>query len=117
MSISEFNREELQTLALHNCPTALIYDLRDDIDSIPDDILKIIAESKGVADLLPYDLGRIAFLNEVSIPAWDETLMEWIANNTGSKVGSGIEPMKKWLDGWNYQQDQEMKVKFPEMYS
>ncbi len=64
----------------------------------------------------PYEIGKKAYRSGISVPAQDKLLMSWLAQNTTGEVGTAIEPMKEWREGFDEECQEDLKLNFPEFY-
>lgn len=52
-----------------------------------------------------FEIGQEAFKNSITAPVLDAIMMRRLNDNTSNEVGSGIDEMKKWWDGWYFEQE------------
>jgi hypothetical protein len=60
----------------------------------------------------PVVLDRKAFKNGIKVAAHDPEMMRYLRENTGGKVGSGIEPLTNWNEGWQQAHREDFKKRF-----
>lgn len=69
---------------------------------------------------IPYQFGQIAFRNNIKAASHDINMMDYIKNNTSGKIGSSLELLTEYNNGYYFEAnkatEKELKLNFPEMY-